>query len=81
MTAMSNQRRSAVEMSDTEIMEEVSKMFNRSKFVTENSYEVSCRQCDKTIILDEQQHRHYENNNLNGYGFTIPKCAECWGIA
>ena len=78
---MSKLHRTAVEMSDLEIMEEVSKMFNRSKFLTENTYEVSCRQCDKVITLDEQQHRHYENNNLNGFGFTIPKCAECWGIS
>jgi hypothetical protein len=72
--------KSAVEMTDLEIMEEVRKMFNRSKFMTELSYEVSCRQCDKPIILDESLHKHYENNKANGTGFTIPKCAECWGI-
>lgn len=78
--AMSREHRSAVEMSDLEIMEEVSKMFNRSKFLTENSYEVSCRRCHSVIVLDEQQHRYYLNNNLEGFEFTIPTCAECRGI-
>ena len=67
-------------MTDLEIMEAGRKMCNRSKLVSEPSYEVSCRQCDKPIILDESLYKHYENNKANGTGFTIPKCADCWGI-
>lgn len=72
--------KSAVEMTDEEINAEISKMYNRSRMMTENTYEVSCRQCDKPIVLDESLHLHYENNKANGIGFTIPKCADCWGI-
>lgn len=77
---MSREHRTAVEMTDEEIMEEVSKMFNRSRLLTQPTYEVSCRQCDKIIILDEQQYLHYENNKANGTGFSVPKCSDCWGL-